>query len=302
MKPDSRFLSQQWAWRRIKAEIPASQRNQGPAKTPPVVAIIDSGVDGGHEDLRPFLLPAQSVLNGDTRDDDEHGTLLAGTICFATNDVSASAPELKILPIKFCSQQVPPSADRGAQAIRMAVDYPASVIVLSWDCGFDTPNLRQAIEYAGKRGATVVVAAGNHAMNNDLYPNWPANYGNLDHVITVMASDRHDERASFSSYGNTTVYIAAPGVDILSTVPYYGRPAAGNTIPLGYRFHRGSSAATAYVAGLVALLRARNPSWTPKDVKQRLGASVTPLASLKGLCVTGGIINHQLAFSRVSAV
>lgn len=309
MRPDNRFLSQQWAWEHLGAATPLPRpgkpsRAPKPIKLIPpgardiVIAVIDSGVNA-HAELATHLLPPLTVFPGDIRDDDDHGTPLAGTICGITNYRSeiGGASKVKILPVKFCSQQSPPSADRGANAIRVALENEPTpdVIVLAWDCGYNSVALGTAIADAGKAGAVVVVAAGNQGLNNDLYPNWPANYGSLDHVITVMATDKDGQRASFSNFGETTVHIAAPGVDILSTVPYFSTPTAGATIPVGYRFHRGTSAATGYVAGLAALIRVYNPSWTPAQVKNHLIASKKPVSSLERLCKSGGIADYGRA-------
>lgn len=306
MKPDSRILDKQWAWKKLRTEAvtkptPQKPKPGDPPHTPAppiVVAVVDSGVNK-HEDLHGYFSPklAHSVIGGDLRDDDDHGTALAGTICAITDNSSGGVTNLEILPVKFCSQQVPPSADNAAAAIDHALKNKVRVIVLAWDCGFKSDKLDAAID-AAKDQALIVVAAGNHAMDNDRHPNWPANYSEPgNHVITVMASDKNDERASFSNYGKTTVDIAAPGVDILSTVPYYSTPVAGSTIPVGYRFHRGTSAATAHVARLAALILARDSSWTPALLKKYICNTARPVVSLKRWCVSGSIADYGRALS-----
>ena len=166
-------------------------------------------------------------------------------------------------------------------------------MLLAWDAWFTTPQLGAAIESASE--AVFVVAAGNESLNNDLYPNWPANHGPMKNVITVMATDAHDERASFSNYGEKSVHIAAPGTDIWSTVPYLGNPPASDIEQIGYRAYRGSSAAAALVAGLVAMLRARHPDWKPETIKEHLRISAQQVAALHGLCVTEGIAHFERA-------
>lgn len=220
--------------------------------------------------------------------------MLAGTICGITNNVktSSSAAHVQILPIKCCGHQNPPSADAGAEAINIALKNAAKVIVLSWGCGYSNTALDTAISNAEKDGAVIVAAAGNWAMDNDLHKSWPASYGTRNHVITVMATDRHGNAASFSNWGHESVFIAAPGVDILSTVPYCGSLSAGSAVPVGYRLHSGSSAATAIVAGAVALLLAKNPSFSPLQVKNALQASAMHSSSLVGLCKTAGVVQY----------
>ena len=298
VKPNDPFFAEQWAWRRLGAHMAWDRVATGAA--PIIVAIVDSGAADNHEDLKPRLWrntaetqhgpnciddDANGVIDdffgarftvspadGDVWDDDDHGTLLAGTIGAVSNNLIgiAGAANVQLMPVKFFGQQVWPSAGLGALAIGYAADMGAKVINLSWDVGYSTAALRQAIAYAGTKGALVVVAAGNDSSDNDVHPNWPANHGDQPHVVTVMAIDKSDDRASFSNYGRTTVHVAAPGVDILSTAPYLTPPSAGSTIAIGYRSYGGTSAATAHVAGLAALIRLQNPSWTPADVKSHL--------------------------------
>lgn len=326
MKPDDRLIDKQWPWGTLKSKSvpnkvqptrtldlgtePLPTRDTEPLY-PVIVAVVDSGVNR-HEDLEAHVLYGQaySVIAGDKlRDDDDHGTQIAGMICAVVDDASTGKSGLKVLPIKFCSQQVPPHPDNAAAAIEHAVENGAQVIVLAWDCGFKTARLDTAIENANG-SALIVAAAGNHGMDNDRFPNWPANYskGN-DHVVTVMAIDKkknendEEERASFSNYGKESVDLAAPGVEVWSTVPYYGRPNAGNSIPVGYRPQRGTSAATALVARLAALILERSPTrLLPSDLKARLQASVRPVRSLERFCVTGGVVDYEIAFAGQNVV
>jgi thermitase len=291
MIPDDRLYPKQWAWDRLGAR--AAWECIEPKAYPITVAVVDTGVADNHAALRPYLLKPRTVI-GETRDDDDHGTLVTGTIVAATLGVAAPA-NLRILPVKFCSQQVFPSPGYGALAITEATKARVDVIVLAWDVGYDTPELEKAIKAAGSAGVVVVIAAGNESLDNDKYRNWPANYGRLDHVITVMATDRNDERASFSSYGAKTVHVAAPGTEILSTVPYLNGRVRGSDIPYGYRMYRGSSAAAAHVAGLVALIRMLNPRWSPRQIKEHVGATATPVSGLHGLCVSEGVASYERA-------
>jgi subtilisin family serine protease len=299
MNPNDEFFSEQWALAHL--DVPAAWDCLGPNPSDVIVAVVDTGIDDNHEDLQPCLLGSLTTVDI-LRDDDDHGTQVAGTIGSVTGNGKgiAGAAEVKILSVKFCSQQVIPDPDMGAQAIRDAADFLPTdtrprVINLSWDVSYSSPALHSAITYAGVRGALVVVAAGNESLDIDRHPNWPANYGNMSHVVTVMATDKNDERASFSNFGATTVHIGAPGVDILSTVPYFGPRIDGGTYVVGYRGYFGTSAAAAYVSGLAALIRAKYPSLTAPQVKNHLLASAKLVPGLSGLCVTGGIVNYEQA-------
>ncbi|CAN0310801.1 unnamed protein product, partial [Phaeothamnion confervicola] len=206
--PNDPFFSEQWAWTRLDAQ--AAWDRIDPNAAPVIVAIVDTGIADKHEDLRPYVQSPPSTVIGQTRDDDGHGTLLAGTIgAVKANQLGvAGAAAVQLLSVKFCSQQVVPSAGLGALAIIEAAQKGADVINLSWDCGFDSAALKYAIDYAGTQGAVVVVAAGNWGLDNDKYHNYPANHGEKKgHVITVMATDKDDDRASFSCFGSKSVFI-----------------------------------------------------------------------------------------------
>ncbi len=270
-----------------------------------IIGIVDSGVDHKHPDLASCMKPPKTVIAGGTRDDDDHGTLLAGTIAFLTKNVPS--PRIKLLSVKCCSQQVFPNAKDGAAAIDVAVADGARVVVLSWDCAHDSNHcLHKAISKADN--VLFVVAAGNQGMDNDRYPNWPANHGNLPNVITVMATDYTDaialsavkmcdftdERPSFSNYGATSVHLGAPGVSIVSTVPLVGAAPSGGTYEPGYRYYTGTSPATAHVAALAAVVRVQNPTWKPIAVKAHLIASAQLLSrSLR--CVSQGMAHFGRA-------
>ena len=285
MNKDSWQFSEQWAWERLGAA--KAWKGLPPGAPDVLVAVVDSGVADNHADLKEYLLPPGTVIPGGTLDEEDHGTPISGTICALTNNATKRPhkAKVKILSVKFCSQQVVPRAISGADAIDRATRAGARVISLPWDVGCNTNDLGRAIKKASD--AIVVVAAGNLTLDNDLYPNWPANYGDMDHVITVMATDKYDDPASFSSFGKKSVHIAAPGVDILSTVSYCSDVIPD--VPIGYRLYSGTSAAAAHVAGLAAYIRAKHPKWRPQKVKQYLMRSARRVKSLKGLCASAGI-------------
>ena len=120
-----------------------------------------------------------------------------------------------------------------------------------------------------------VVAAGNSSANNDTTPAYPANF-QAPNVISVAANDNPDALAYFSNYGATTVHLAAPGVNVLSTWP-------GGT----YEIESGTSMATPHVSGAALLVLSACPMNTA-SLKQTLLANVFPVAQLSGLTITGG--------------
>src|ERR1700741_3857002 len=100
-----------------------------------------------------------------------------------------------------------------ARAIAWAVDNDADVINASFHIGMSSQVLLDAVQYASDNDVVFVAAAGNDGTDNDTLPTWPASYP-LPNVISVMASNRHDDKPGFSNYGPSTVHLAAPGVGI----------------------------------------------------------------------------------------
>src|SRR5262249_48886699 len=137
--------------------------------------------------------------------------------------------------------------------------------------------LKEAIQRARDAGILFVASAGNAGENNDSYATYPANYNSeLDNVVSVAASTRFDDLAWFSDYGATSVDVAAPGLDILSTVPTFVDAS-------GYAVFSGTSMACPHVSGVAALIKARYPTLTFMGIKARLLANVDTPAGLAGL-------------------
>jgi len=271
---DHRAYRDKWPEIRLNAAS-AEQVMSGIAGTTRV-AIVDSGVPQAYS----------SNPSAYDRDDDGHATLLAETIR-PRNNPSASNIELSFF--KAFSAQGWPEPDGCAAAIERVAGGGAQIVVLAWDVGHTTDALEQAIS-ALKDQALVVVAAGNWSLDNDRHPNWPANYGHMDHVLTVMATDEHDERASYSSYGKESVYIAAPGVAHLDAAALRLQASHGS-LKHCQRVFRGTSAATAHVARLAALVLAKKPGLIPKALKQYIVDKARPVASLKKVSMNGALEN-----------
>ena len=190
------------------------------------------------------------------------------------------------MAVKFFDADALPGPENGAAAINFAVKQKADIINLSWDLGIGSDELEGAIRNACDAGALVVIAAGNSGSDNDLFPTIPAFYRRVrpDQIITVMATDRYDRKASFSNYGVNTVDLAAPGVDCVTT-----RAALATTSGVmgrQYRTYNGTSAAAALVTGAAALTRASRPEpKTAEVLKARLTVSADPPRGLK--CIHG---------------
>ena len=175
-------------------------------------------------------------------------------------------------------------------ATRMRRDFGANVVAINASWGGETRStaLANAIAAAGRAGILFVAAAGNESSNNDRTATYPANQAD-DAVIAVAATNRSNRLAAFSNYGSTTVDLAAPGVGILSTVP-------GG----GYASFSGTSMATPYVTGTVALMAAANPRATAAEIRSALLATVKPVAALSGKVATGGLLDAGAAVRAIT--
>ncbi|MFN6051805.1 MAG: S8 family serine peptidase [Planctomycetia bacterium] len=271
-----------------------------------IVAVIDSGVDYTHPDLAANMWRNAGEVAGDgvdndgngyvddmygydfanndadPMDDNSHGTHVAGTIGAVGNNgigVAGVNWNTRIMALKFLGADGSGSTAGAISALNYAVQMGAKVSNNSWGGGGFSSLLSTAISNARNAGHIFVAAAGNSASNNDVTANYPSNY-TQDNIVAVAATDSRDVLASFSSYGATTVDIAAPGVGILSTLP-------GNR----YGSYSGTSMATPHVAGAISVIWDQNPSLTYQQVIQKLYASVDKISALTGKVVTGGRLN-----------
>ncbi|NLN61447.1 MAG: S8 family serine peptidase [Myxococcales bacterium] len=219
-----------------------------------VIAIIDTGVDVNHPDLKMKMVPGYNFVHENTNvtDNDGHGTHCAGVAAALANNgvgVAGVCSNCAIMPIKALDNGSGLASDV-ARGIIWATDNGAKVISMSLGGYFPSFTQQQAIEYAASKGVILIAAAGND--NIDM-PHYPAYY---DNVISVGAINSSNRRASFSNYGNW-VDVAAPGETIYSTMPKGG-----------YANMNGTSMATPFVAGLAGLLVSRmGTSATPKNVR-----------------------------------
>ncbi len=250
-------------WGISKIECPAAWNTAQGEEI--VVAVIDTGVDYNHPDIKDQMWTNAAGGHGkDFSDNDDdpfdyqgHGSHCAGTIAATLNNevgVVGVAPKAKIMAVKI----FPNARDSVcAAALVYAADNGAKVLSNSWGPTSRRPNnqaVTDAINYAVAKGCIVVFAAGNEDDDVQFYaPN------NHPDVISVAATDSNDNRAGFSNFGNS-VTIAAPGVNILSL----------KFQTIDYSSKNGTSMACPHVAGLVALLLSKNGQLTTTQVKQIL--------------------------------
>lgn len=272
-----------------------------------VVAVIDTGIDIKHEDLQGnfWTNPGESGLdeNGKDKatnkiDDDKngfvddvhgwnfvsnnniltdnhgHGTHIAGTIGAAAGNkkgISGISPKVSLMILKYFDPKVPTTDNlkNTISAINYAVKMQANIINYSGGGIEYSKEEHDAVAEAEKKGILFVAAAGNERSNSDKNHYYPADY-KLDNIVSVTAYDPAVEVLASSNYGIETVDIAAPGQNVLSTLP-------GNN----YGYMTGTSQATAFVSGAAVLVMAHQKNYKYDFVKKyilKTGDAVTSLA------------------------
>jgi subtilisin family serine protease len=244
-----------------------------------IVAVIDSGVDANHADLRNVLAArGYNFVDGNTTifDDLGHGTRVAGTIGAQGNNgegIAGVAYGVRILPLDVADSSGVITSARAIAAVNYAVAHGADVINMSFGFYAKSSLFEQACDNTYAAGVVLVASAGNE--NQCLSLVYPAAF---DSVIGVAAtnSDAGDDRAVFSNYnssGLNLVDLAAPGVTIFSTLPgsiYDGTMGSG------------TSFASPMVAGVAALLKSRYPTQSAAAIRHHLLATATPVGAWAG--------------------
>lgn len=236
------------------------------------VAVIDTGVDTDNPQLARAVdrsagldllpkdknaPPEKGARSDGTYDPVGHGTKVAGIIAARPREGTGFvglAPEATIIPVRQNDEKGSGKASTLATAIRHAVRRHAQVINISQDTTkamAPDSDLGLAVREALRADVVVVASAGNDGLDGQVKKTYPAAYPG---VLAVAASDRNNERAPFSQSGDF-VGVAAPGVEMVSTVPKGGQCVDS-----------GTSFSAPYVAGIAALLRAKHPDWKQNQV------------------------------------
>ncbi|MFC1453506.1 S8 family serine peptidase, partial [Verrucomicrobiota bacterium] len=233
-----------------------------------------------------------------------HGTHVAGTVgAVGDNGVGVAGVSWspRIMPLGIGSFfGIYLSA--AIEAIEYAMDKGAQISNHSWGGTLFSGLMYAAVREAEANGHLMVCAAGNSGADNDLYPHYPASY-NTRNIISVAASDHNDQPALFTCYGEETVDLAAPGVDILSTIPEYAIPGLdGATLGGYYMTMSGTSMSAPHVTGVAALLKSIAPWATYDMLVQAILDGVRPNPAMQGMTVTGGQLDAAEALKALSAL
>ncbi|MEV8591166.1 type VII secretion-associated serine protease mycosin [Streptomyces sp. NPDC051180] len=270
------------------------------------VAVIDTGVDDVNPQLRAavdakagkdYLKPDKENPGfGDekrgktdgTVDEVGHGTKVAGIIAARPRKGTGFvglAPEATVIPIRQNDEKNSGKSDTMALAIDHAVAKGARVINISQDTtqplGPESP-MAKAVARAIASDVVVVASAGNDGMDGSFKDTFPAAFPG---VLAVASSDRNNERADFSQAG-TFVGVAAPGVDIVSTVPGGGQCV-----------DNGTSFSAPYVAGVAVLLRAKYPKWTAAQIVARIEQTAVRSVNGRDNYVGWGVVDPVRALA-----
>jgi membrane-anchored mycosin MYCP len=195
------------------------------------------------------------------------------------------APEATIIPIRHNDERSSGTAETMAAAIDHAVAQKADVVNISQDTPeplAPSSRLARAVRDALAQGVVIVASAGNDGLDGEQKKTYPAAF---EGVLAVAASDRTNERAEFSQPGGF-VGVAAPGVDIVSTVP-------GN----GQCVDSGTSFSAPYAAAVAALLRARHPDWTPRQIVTQIEQTAERRVNGRDRFVGWGVVDPVRALT-----
>lgn len=275
---NDRYINNQTHLKQIKANQAWDVRTSSPV----IIAVLDSGVDVNHPDLKGNLLAGINLdpTSKSYADNFGHGTMITGILAAKGNNgigVSGVLWNAKVLPIKVLDRYGRTDVDLLARGIRVAVDRKAKVVLMSVSNMSPSKTLEDAVNYAESKGVVLVAASGNEASRVA----YPAAYPT---VIAVGAVNEQNVPIYQSNYGNE-LKIMAPGWGIYTT-----------KMGSSYGSVKGTSAAAPQVAAAAAMILAEHPYYSPLDVRQLLYYTTSNLGTRGWKPKTGyGLLNVNLA-------
>ncbi len=319
--PDDPRFGEQWALKNTGdaavSDIDAPHAwdvTTGAAST--VIAVIDSGIDFTHPDLRrnQWINSKESengqdddgnglvddlhgwdwVAGGNIiKDEQGHGTIIGGIIAAQGNNaigISGVMWRASLMSLRVLDSTGTGDVAKAVEAIDYAVEHGARVINCSWGTDEASEALKDAISRAARRGVVVVCSAGNDARNIDGTPYYPASF-ELDNLIAVASTDNSGQLTTWSNWGTARVHVGAPGENILST-----------KMGGGYTAVSGSSASAPVVAGVAGLVRTARPYLSAKQTREMILAGAGRAETLTGKVSSGGIVNAAGALGALNSL
>jgi len=282
---DDPLYAQQWGFAATRA-AQAWRVTTGSANV--IVAVVDTGVDSLHPDLSGKVLAGWNVIDGttDTRDENGHGTAVAGIIAARTANrtgVASYCWRCRILPVKVAGKNGTATDADVAAGIVWAATHGARIVNVSLGTPDDSPLLRRAVAEATGAGALVIAAAGNAGNVDPVYP--AADPG----ALAVAGTGPEGALYPWSSSG-AWIQVAAPAANVTT--------ASGGS----YERFVGTSSATAVVAGIGGLAASMAPSATPAELASALEAGSTPIAGVEFGVVDADTVVERLAGTRTSQI
>ncbi|OGQ13521.1 MAG: hypothetical protein A3B70_04615 [Deltaproteobacteria bacterium RIFCSPHIGHO2_02_FULL_40_11] len=282
-----------------------------------IVAVIDTGIDLTHPDLKNNLWQNTKEIPGNGIDDDGngyiddihgwnfvantnrpeddhgHGTHVAGIIGAVKGNgigISGICPNVSLMILKYYAQSAPGSDNlkNTIQAFKYAVQNGAHIINYSGGGAEFSSAEHAVIEEARKKGILVIAAAGNERQNADTHAYYPASY-DLENIISVAAITQDQNLVDSSNYGPERIDVAAPGHQVYSTLP------GGK-----YGTMTGTSQATAVVTGVAALALSKFGVLPATQIKAVILKNILPVKQLKNRVKTGGIVNADQVLKDLS--
>lgn len=288
-------LTAEYKWGHNKIDLPSAW-SYATSSNNVLVGVIDSGIDGDHEDLSGNMYSSSSFYDftsescvqvGPNDYYNSHGTHVAGIIgAVGNNYINYNNKMVGVCwSTKLISLAAIGQNNNMVSSTVAAIDYANGngIDILNFSNGendFNLSTLRIAI---GGYEGLFVCSAGNRGWDNDYYSYYPANYRHSN-MIVVGNSDENDCIVNDSCFGQNNVDLFAPGYEIYSTLP-------NNQ----YGFMSGTSMSAPFVTGVAALILGQNSSLTPQEVKSIIMNNVDVLDSLAGLCVSNGRLNAYKA-------
>jgi subtilisin family serine protease len=292
------------------------EQSNNAALTTTIVAVVDTGVQVDHEDLKDVVWVNEGEIAGNGIDDDQngyiddvngintlkrvdgvptgdisdghgHGSHVSGIIGATQNNnigIAGIASAVQIMGIRT----VPNNGDETDVDVVESYMYAAKMGAKIINCSFGKSNneggqvVNETIDYIGSNhDVLVVAAAGNDTSNIDNKKAYPASFES-DYLLVVASTTKsmNGSLSYFSNYGSDSVDLAAPGSSIYSTV-------SGNS----YASYSGTSMASPTAAGVAAQVRSTYPELTALEIKKALMNSVTPVSKFKGKMLSAGRVN-----------
>ncbi len=278
-----------------------------------IVAVIDTGINYKHEDLKDNMWVNSSptigdihginIYNGtfypDPMDDNQHGTLVAGVIGARGNNglgTAGVAWNIQLMACKVTDYMGLSNTADIIEGIAYAREHGANIINISMGTDYDGDILiyKEEFDRCKEKGILIFCAAGNNSRDTDIVPHYPSGLCvQCDNVISVGGSDSHDGVYRLSNYGKKSVQLFAPCEDIYSTSLGYIYDL-NSELPLNNSFYEklaGTSMSSPFVAGAAALCMAAHPGENYLKIKERILRNVDPVPELSEKCSTGGRIN-----------